>query len=79
MPAQSQSQRALIFSRRDRYGSEESTPNKWKWIWDEGWENRGKLPEKKKKKNKKKKNESIVTSEPFSRARMVPGSTDTMW
>lgn len=55
MPSVSQSQRGLIFSKRNKYNSEENTPKKWKWIWDEGWENKGKLPEKvrKKKKNKK--------------------------
>ena len=45
MPARSQSQRGLIFARRDQYGSKEKTPKKWKWIWDEAWENRGRLPE----------------------------------
>jgi len=51
MPAVSQAQRGLIFSKRTKYGSEENTPKKWVWIWHEGWENKGKLP-KKKKKNK---------------------------
>ena len=46
MPATSQSQRGLIFSKRDQYGSKEKTPKKWKWIWDEDWENKGKLPKK---------------------------------
>lgn len=55
MPAKSQSQRGLIFARRDQYGSKKNTPKKWKWIWDEDWENKGKLP----KKVKKKKNESV--------------------
>jgi len=58
MPAKSQAQRGLIFSRRDQYGSKKNTPKKWKWIWDEDWENKGKLP---KKKKSKKKNESAVT------------------
>ena len=52
MPAKSQAQRALIFSKRDQYGSKKKTPKKWKWIWDEGWENKGKLPKRKKKKAK---------------------------
>jgi hypothetical protein len=59
MPAKSQAQRGLIFSRRDKYGSKKNTPKKWKWIWDEDWENKGKLP----KKVKKKKNESALVSE----------------
>ena len=45
MPAKSEKQRAMIFARRDRYKTEKNTPKKWKWIWDEGWENKGKLPE----------------------------------
>lgn len=52
MPAVSQSQRGLIFSRRNKYKSEEKTPKKWKWIWDEGWENKGELPEKVKKESR---------------------------
>lgn len=60
MPAKSQAQRGLIFSRRDQYGSKKNTPKKWKWIWDEDWENKGKLP---KKVKKKKKNESALVSE----------------
>lgn len=44
MPAKSQKQRGLIFARRDQYGSKKNTPKKWKWIWDEDWENKGKLP-----------------------------------
>ena len=54
MPAKSQSQRRLIFGKRGKYGSEKNTPKKWKWIWEEGWENEGKLPK------KKKKNESVL-------------------
>lgn len=46
MPSVSQSQRGLIFARRNKYGSKENTPKKWEWIWDEKWENKGKLPEK---------------------------------
>jgi len=52
MPAKSQSQRGLIFSKRSKYGSKEKSPKKWKWVFEEGWENKGKLP-KKVKKNKK--------------------------
>ena len=52
MPAVSQSQRGLIFSKRNKYGSEEATPKKWKWIWHEGWQNKGKLPEYVKKESK---------------------------
>ena len=46
MPAVSQSQRGLIFGKRTKYGSKKDTPKKYKWIWDEGWENKGSLPEK---------------------------------
>lgn len=46
MPAVSQSQRRLIFGRRSQYKTEKRTPKKWKWIWDEEWENKGRLPEK---------------------------------
>jgi len=60
MPAKSQAQRGLIFSQRDKYGSKKNTPKKWKWIWGEDWENKGKLP---KKVKKKKKNESALVSE----------------
>lgn len=49
MPAKSQNQRGLIFGKRDQYGSKKNTPKKWKWIWDEDWENEGKLPKKTKK------------------------------
>ena len=57
MPAVSQSQRGLIFGKRTKYGSKKNTPKKWKFIWEEGWENEGKLP---KKKKGKKKNESFI-------------------
>jgi len=46
MPAVSQAQRRLIFGKRNQYGSKEKTPNKWKWIWSEDYENKGELPEK---------------------------------
>jgi len=58
MPAASQQQRGLIFGKRNQYGSIENTPKKWKWVWEEGWENKGKLPKYKKK--KKKLNESKI-------------------
>lgn len=54
MPAVSQSQRGLIFSKRNKYKSEENTPKKWRWIWDSEWENKGELPETVKK-------ESLIT------------------
>jgi hypothetical protein len=53
MPTVSQQQRGLVFGKRNQYGSKENTPKKWKWVWEEEWENKGKLP-KYKKKNKKK-------------------------
>lgn len=46
MPATSQAQRGLIFGKRSQYKTKKDTPKKWKWIWDEEWENKGKLPEK---------------------------------
>lgn len=46
MPSLSQSQRGLIFTKRNKYGSKNATPKKWQWIWHKGWENKGKLPEK---------------------------------
>ena len=52
MPAKSQAQRGLVFSKRDQYGSKNKTPKKWKWIWEDEWENKGKLPKKVKKKKK---------------------------
>ena len=68
MPAKSQAQRGMIFARRDQYGSKAKTPKKWQWIWDEDWENKGKLP-KKKKKNETVQN--VVFSESMTRARFV--------
>ena len=61
MPAVSQSQRGLIFSIRAKYKTEENAPKKWKWVFEEGWENKGKLPKYKKKKKSKKINEGIIT------------------
>lgn len=46
MPAKSQSQRGLIFGKRNKYGSKEKTPKKWMWIWSKDYENKGKLPDK---------------------------------
>lgn len=54
MPAVSQAQRGLIFGKRSKYGSEHATPKKWKWVWHEGWENKGRLAKKKRKKKSKK-------------------------
>jgi len=46
MPTRSQSQRKLIFAKRSQYGSRAETPEKWKWVWEKDWENKGKLPDK---------------------------------
>lgn len=54
MPAVSQKQRSLIFGKRNQYKTEEKTPKKWKWIWEEEWENKGKLPKYKINKNENK-------------------------
>lgn len=65
MPAKSQQQRGLIFGKRNQYGSKENTPKKWSWIWDEGWENKGKLPRKVKKAKKKVKESRILDFRTF--------------
>lgn len=46
MPARSDQQRKLVFAKRGQYETKSSTPEKWKWVWDKGWENKGDLPEK---------------------------------
>ena len=46
MPAKSQSQRRLIFGKRNQYKTEDRIPNRCKWIWNDDYENKGKLPEK---------------------------------
>ena len=46
MPAKSQSQRGLIFGKRNQYKTKKNTPKKWKFIWDKDYENKGKLPDK---------------------------------
>ena len=66
-PTKSQSQRGLIFAKRNKYGSKENTPKKDKWIWDEGWENKGKLPNKVKNETV----QNIVFKENFSRAKFI--------
>jgi hypothetical protein len=38
MPADSAKQQKMIFTKRGIYGSKEKTPEKWKWIWDSGYE-----------------------------------------
>jgi len=67
MPAKSQAQRGLIFSKRDQYGSKAKTPEKWKWIWDSDYENKGKLPDKVKNETV----QNVVFKEGLSRARFV--------
>jgi hypothetical protein len=46
MPVQSESQRKMIFAKRSQYKNKEKTPDKWKWIWNKDYENKGSLPEK---------------------------------
>jgi hypothetical protein len=65
MPAQSQSQRSLIFAKRDQYGSYKETPKKWKWIWSKDWENKGKLPERVSEKIVKESLEEFINDELF--------------
>ena len=68
MPSKSQKQRALIFAKRNQYGSEENAPKQWKWVFEEGWENKGKLPKKVKKKLKKAKRiNEVAKFEEFSK------------
>jgi len=52
MPAKSQQQLKFIYAKRNQYGSEAETPEKWKWIWEPAWTKvkAKKLPKKKKKK-----------------------------
>lgn len=38
MPAKSRQQQKMIFARRGMYKTKANTPDKWKWIWDKGWE-----------------------------------------
>lgn len=52
MPAKSESQRKMIFAKRDQYKTKENTPKKYKFIWDKDWENKGPLPNKVKKEQK---------------------------
>lgn len=53
MPAKSRKQQRYIFYLRNKYGSPEKTPKKYKWIWHKDWE---KLEEAKRKMKKKHKN-----------------------
>jgi len=46
MPSRSEAQRKMIFAKRSKYKTKEKTPEKDKWIWDKGYENKGDLPEK---------------------------------
>ena len=46
MPTRSEAQRKLIFGKRNKYKTKKATPDKDKWIWDKGFENKGDLPEK---------------------------------
>ena len=57
MPASSETQRKYIFSLRGKYKTQSATPKKYKFIWDKGWENKGKLPEKVEETKMKKLNE----------------------
>ena len=48
MPAKSRQQLKLIYAIRGKYKSEEKTPKKWKWVWEDKWTdvNYKKLPQK---------------------------------
>ena len=65
--AKSQAQRGLIFGKRNQYKTKAKTPEKWQWIWDEEWENKGKLP----KKVKNETVQNVVFNESNTRARFV--------
>jgi len=76
MGAKSQAQRGMIFAKRDKYGSKVKTPKKWKWIWDEDWENKGKLPNKIKNETV----QNVVFKEELTRAKLVnENSGDYPW
>ena len=66
--------RGLIFGKRNQYGSKAKTPDKWKWIWDEDWENKGKLP---KKKRKNETVQNMVFNEENTRAKFVNEMRDS--
>lgn len=38
MPSKSRAQQKMIFARRGMYKTKSNTPEKWKWIWDKGYE-----------------------------------------
>lgn len=38
MPAKSRKQQKMIFAKRGIFKNKANTPEKWKWIWDAGWE-----------------------------------------
>lgn len=38
MPPTSRQQQKMIFAKRSIYKTKEKTPDKWKFIWDKGWE-----------------------------------------
>lgn len=38
MPSHSRQQQKMIFAKRSIYKTKANTPDKWKFIWDKGWE-----------------------------------------
>jgi len=38
MPSSSEKQRNYIFYLRGKYKSRDKAPEKWKWVFDKGWE-----------------------------------------
>jgi hypothetical protein len=81
MPAQTEKQRSYIFSMRNKYKTKEQTPAKLKFIWDSGWENKGKLPEKVKENTMKNLidllKEASEDVEPIEQQNELPDSEDT--
>lgn len=38
MPSKSEEQRKLVYTLRNKYKLKKTTPKKYLWIWEKGWE-----------------------------------------
>lgn len=38
MPSKSEAQRKMVFVKRSQYKTKANAPDKWKWVFDKGWE-----------------------------------------
>lgn len=38
MPPKSRQQQKMIYAKRGIYKTKANTPEKWKWIWEKGWD-----------------------------------------